>query len=498
MTALPAFVLPSATGVDVRLDLAGVGARSIAFLFDFVLRAALAACWYVGAALLYNLSQGRSGLGAPIETDARWFMAVLLPAAAVYLLYHPLLETALRGLTPGKRLTGLRIVDRDGGVPTTSALVLRNLFRIIDSLPLLYGVGLTAMLLTREQTRVGDAAAGTLVVYDRAIEPLLAQPSHSPAVSRQAAARLGLLARHEAPGLECGLEIAADYRRIAADLARARQTEPLSPARASLETLYARLHRELHHPRASPFAALRVLLRDALPASLARVATHLQVVTALFIAATAAGAWLVSTQPELARLFASPEMISTVERGRLWTEGLFTIMPSSVLSVQVLTNNIAVSLFAYCAGMLFGLGTLYIVALNGLMLGSIFAFTAANGLGMELFQFVVAHGVVEICCLCLSGAAGAAVGSSLVRPGDATRRAAFARAAHETLPLMTAVLLLLIGCGFIEGYVSPNPQISLQTRVAIGLGYLFFTIALLRGWLLGRRSTAPRHAPGAP
>jgi uncharacterized membrane protein SpoIIM required for sporulation/uncharacterized RDD family membrane protein YckC len=497
VTALPAFELPSATGVDVRFDLAGAGARSMAFLFDFLLRAALAACWYVGAALLYNLSQGRSGLGAPLATDARWFMAVLLPAGALYLLYHPLLETALRGLTPGKRLAGLRIVTRDGGVPSTGALVLRNLFRIIDSLPVFYGVGLGAMLLTREQTRIGDVAAGTLVVYDREVDSPAAQPGGARPAWQQAAARLARLARHETPGFEGSLEIAADYRRVAADLSQLRQTAPGSAARETLETLYSRLHRELHHAPARPLAALATLLRDALPASLARVATHLLVVTALFVAATAAGAWLVTTQPELARLFASPEMISTVERGRLWTEGLFNIMPSSVLSVQVLTNNIAVSLFAYCAGMLFGLGTLYIVALNGLMLGSVFAFTAANGLGPELFEFVVAHGVVEISCLCLSGAAGAAVGNSLVRPGTATRRAAFARATHETLPLMTAVLLLLVGCGFIEGYVSPNPQISLAARLAIGFGYLFFMIALLRGWLFGRPRTAHRHDPGA-
>ncbi len=498
MTALPAFELPSATGVDVRFDLAGAGARSVAFLFDFVLRAALAACWYVGAALIYNLSQGRSGLGAPLETDARWFMAVLLPAGALYLLYHPLLETALRGLTPGKRLAGLRIVDRDGGVPSTGALVLRNLFRIIDGLPVFYGVGLAALLLTREQTRIGDVAAGTLVVYDRAIEPPFAPTVDPSPGARQAAARLARLARHEPPGLDGGLEIAADYRRVAADLAQSRQTAPGSAGREFLEGLYAQLHRELHHSPAQPLAALRTLLREALPASLARVAPHLLVVAALFSAATAAGAWLVTTQPELARLFASPEMISTVERGRLWTEGLFNIMPSSVLSVQVLTNNIAVSLFAYCAGMLFGLGTLYIVALNGLMLGSVFAFTAANGLGLPLFEFVVAHGLVEISCLCLSGAAGAAVGNSLVRPGAATRRAAFARATHETLPLMTAVVLLLLGCGFIEGYVSPNPQVSLPTRLAIGCGYFLLMIALLRGWLFGRTRSAPRHDPGAP
>ncbi len=83
----------------------------------------------------------------------------------------------------------------------------------------------------------------------------------------------------------------------------------------------------------------------------------------------AAGYALVHRYPELIALFASPELIATVERGQLWTEGLLNIVPSSILSVQILTNNIVVSLFAYCAGFLFGLGTLYILGLNGLMLG---------------------------------------------------------------------------------------------------------------------------------
>jgi uncharacterized membrane protein SpoIIM required for sporulation/uncharacterized RDD family membrane protein YckC len=486
VSALPAFVLPGATGVDLRLELAGAGARSIAFLFDFIVRAALATCWYLCAALAYNLLQGGSGIAAPSFTDARWFMAVLLPAGALFLLYHPALEIALRGVTPGKRLAGLRIVDRAGGVPGFGALALRNMFRVIDGLPVFYGVGLAAVLLTREQSRIGDLAAGTLVVYDRSVV------RDAPPVAAAALARLAALLRGEAAGVDTALAVATDYRRVAAAVARTRLDAPTSSGLQALEASYARLHRELHAPPLRLRGALQALLRDALPGAVARLVPQLWAVAALFVVAAAAGGWLVYTRPELARLFASPEMIGTVERGRLWTEGLFNVMPSSVLSVQVLTNNIAVSLFAYCAGLLFGLGTFYIVGLNGLMLGSIFAFTTANGLGLQLFEFVVAHGLVEIACLCLSGAAGAAVGGSIATPGTATRREAFANAAQATLPLMTAVVLLLLGCGLIEGYVSPDPRIPLAARVTIGGGYFLFMIALLRGWLFRwRRSNNP-------
>lgn len=301
-----------------------------------------------------------------------------------------------------------------------------------------------------------------------------------------AAERLARLERREPLDVAEALEVADDYRRVAADLAAARRLDAASRTRAQLESLYAQLHAELHRPTSRPLRALHALLRDALPDSLARLRWHLLAVSSLFLLATGAGAALVRANPGLARLFASAEMVTTVERGRLWTEGLLNIVPSPVLSLQILTNNVVVSLFAYCAGILFGLGTFYIIALNGMMLGGIFAFTAANGLADELFRFVVAHGVVELACLCVSGAAGAAVGESLVRPRLATRSESFARAARETLPIMVAVVLLLLGCGLIEGYVSPNPDVPLGARLVIGFGYFLFMVALLQGWVAGR------------
>ncbi|HTD10746.1 MAG TPA: RDD family protein, partial [Steroidobacteraceae bacterium] len=72
------------------------------------------------------------------------------------------------GRTPGKRMAGVRIVARDGGMPSAGALLTRNVFRLLDSLPVFYGVGLTATIVTREHLRIGDMAAGTLLVYERA------------------------------------------------------------------------------------------------------------------------------------------------------------------------------------------------------------------------------------------------------------------------------------------------------------------------------------------
>jgi uncharacterized RDD family membrane protein YckC len=160
----PDLVVDSVTGIDVSLAVAGPGARSYAFLIDWHIRLILAFAWYAFGALLFN---GRMSLAAPAAPSGRWFALVVIPAVAIYFLYHYVLELAMRGRTPGKRAAGVQIVTRQGGAPGAGALLTRNVFRLIDSLPLCYGVGLVAVALTREHLRIGDMAAGTLLVYER-------------------------------------------------------------------------------------------------------------------------------------------------------------------------------------------------------------------------------------------------------------------------------------------------------------------------------------------
>ncbi|HLQ09013.1 MAG TPA: RDD family protein [Steroidobacteraceae bacterium] len=163
--AAPGLVVDSVTGIDVSLPVAGPGARAYAFLVDWHIRVVLALGWFVSGALLYN---GRLVLAPPLTSEARWFGAVVAPALAIYFLYHHVVELAMRGSTPGKRMAGVRIVARDGGAPSVGALLTRNVFRLVDSLPLFYGVGLITVVLTREHLRIGDMAAGTLLVFEQA------------------------------------------------------------------------------------------------------------------------------------------------------------------------------------------------------------------------------------------------------------------------------------------------------------------------------------------
>jgi uncharacterized RDD family membrane protein YckC len=151
------FVVQSMTGVELTLAIAGPGTRSYAFVIDWHIRLLLAGAWLLLATV---------ALHATLSWRTHDGLLTLLPAAVIYFLYHPIVEVVMRGRTPGKRMAGVRILGRDGGQPSTTALLLRNVFRLIDSLPATYLVGLTTCFWTRQRVRIGDMAAGTLLVLD--------------------------------------------------------------------------------------------------------------------------------------------------------------------------------------------------------------------------------------------------------------------------------------------------------------------------------------------
>jgi len=147
------------TGVDMTLRVAGPGTRAYAFIIDWHIRLLVALAW-----VLTGLVVGLI-VGGDFKKDALplFFIA---PALAVYFLYHPVLEVVMRGRTPGKRMAGARIVTLEGETPGTGALLMRNLFRLIDSLPVAYLVGLVCCIFTAQRVRIGDLAAGTLLILD--------------------------------------------------------------------------------------------------------------------------------------------------------------------------------------------------------------------------------------------------------------------------------------------------------------------------------------------
>ena len=156
--------VPTPEGVDFELTLAGAGSRFVSALVDLAIQFVL-----LGATFLAVGPIGGFG-------DA----AAAIISFVVVLGYDVVFEVFASGRTPGKRLNGLRVV-RSGGEPVgflTSAL--RNVLRLVDFLPFAYVIGAVSILWTRRNQRLGDLAAGTLVVRER-----VAKRTDAPAARHQ-------------------------------------------------------------------------------------------------------------------------------------------------------------------------------------------------------------------------------------------------------------------------------------------------------------------------
>jgi uncharacterized RDD family membrane protein YckC len=152
-------------GIELTLRLAGPVPRALAWAVDLAIRIGIVLVVMMGAAQL-----GRAGWGVVLL--AAFFVEWLLPAW---------FEAVWGGQTPGKRLFGIAVLNDDGTPLRWPGALTRNLLRAVDFLPLLYGIGLVAMLLNRDFKRLGDLAAGTVVVYhSRETEPARKIPEAAP------------------------------------------------------------------------------------------------------------------------------------------------------------------------------------------------------------------------------------------------------------------------------------------------------------------------------
>jgi uncharacterized RDD family membrane protein YckC len=149
--------------VPITYRVAGLGARSLAWLVDLLLSALLG---LIGACFGMVLDVARPGLGAGVT---------ILWVFAVFLGYSVLFEWLWQGQTPGKRLLGVRVIEWRGTAVSFVASAVRNVVRMADVLPLGYGLAFVVAACNRENRRLGDLAAGTLVVYvERQAKPILA------------------------------------------------------------------------------------------------------------------------------------------------------------------------------------------------------------------------------------------------------------------------------------------------------------------------------------
>jgi uncharacterized membrane protein SpoIIM required for sporulation len=274
-------------------------------------------------------------------------------------------------------------------------------------------------------------------------------------------------------------ELALLYRQAAADLSVAREDRGSAPLARDLNQLLGRAHNLLYSgPRPKP-AGIADFYARQFPTAFRRTLPYTLAAFALFAAGAVAGVLLAIADPGFERFVLGGRMMDTIERREMWTHGILAIKPAA--SSAIMTNNLAVAIAACATGMLAGLGTVYMMLFNGILMGVIGTACQRAGMSVSLWSFVTPHGVLELPAIFIAGGAGLLLARGILVPGTLPRRDAIAEAGTQAVRLFLGVIPLLVIAGIIEAFVSPT-GLDVSAKFATGA-----SLAVLLVWYLSSR-----------
>jgi uncharacterized membrane protein SpoIIM required for sporulation len=276
-------------------------------------------------------------------------------------------------------------------------------------------------------------------------------------------------------------DLALGYRRILHDHALARARFPGTGVARRLERLALEGTHFLHADHQGGLPGPGRFFRETFPRAFRRHLPHAGIAAALFLTSALFGLSLAFARPEAGTALLGPQAVSDLREGRLWTDALTSVVPAPVSSAGIATNNMSVAITAWAGGALGGTLTLYVVLMNGFMLGALVGATSAFGLAGRLLEFVAAHGILEITLILVASGAGLRVGHATLAAGDRPRREAMSEAGRESLLLLLGCLPWFVLLGIVEGVVSPSPAVPATAKLGIGLALegTFLAAALL-------------------
>lgn len=272
--------------------------------------------------------------------------------------------------------------------------------------------------------------------------------------------------------------LAFRYRQVLHDHALAAARYPDTGSARRLWRLALEGTQWLQRDRGTRTASVLGFFTRVFPRAMRLLVPHLSVATLLFVSAGLIGLSLAIVQPSMGAVFLGPEAMAGLRDGRLWTESLTTTIPPAVSTSAIATNNMGVAIMAWGGGALAGLGALWVVLLNGFMLGVIVGTTLPYSMTGRLLEFVAAHGPLELTLIVVSAAAGLAMGQALVAASDRPRRDVVREAARQSLVVLGGCLPWFVLLGLVEGLISPSPEVSPALKAVLGVS-LWLLFALL-------------------
>lgn len=250
------------------------------------------------------------------------------------------------------------------------------------------------------------------------------------------------------------------YRQSSADLIRASTETANEPLIDYLNGLVGRAYGTIYRGgKINPWYALTFLAFD-LPERIRKRFASISIAGAILIAGFLFG-FFAEYLDSGAKYYLYPGAAAIEEnidalKAKAVGGGVFTPGNSSIFSAFITTNNVRVCFLSFALGATLGIGTVYVLFYNGVIVGVLGAICTRHQLSLYFWAYILPHGVIELFAIFVSGAAGFLVARALIAPGFAGRRAALVSYGREAIDLIFGCAALLIIAGFIEGFITPQ------------------------------------------
>ncbi|VEP17174.1 conserved membrane hypothetical protein [Hyella patelloides LEGE 07179] len=274
-------------------------------------------------------------------------------------------------------------------------------------------------------------------------------------------------------------QLASLYRSVAADFAKAKTNNLGNTLTQDLQALTARGYNQVYQgSRRQEWRDVQEFYAWGFPQIVRETATYTAIATAIFFLLFLIGWWYAWHDPVFLDLTVPQELIEKVrDRGELWMG--FIVGNEPLASSGIMTNNLGVAFKAVSGGATAGILTIYIMAFNGLHIGTIGALVTQNNLGYPFWAFVCPHGSLELPAIFLAGGAGLLIGKAMVFPEQYRRIDALKINGTKAVQLVFGIVPMLIIAGIIEGFFSPSPIIPNALKYLTGFIIFGFLILYL-------------------
>lgn len=272
------------------------------------------------------------------------------------------------------------------------------------------------------------------------------------------------------------------YRRAAADLAIARAETRDAKLINYLNSLVIRAHGKIYRAESDGFGLIWKFFAQDFPAAFRSARVFILVAFLVFTVSAFISGWLSFNNPEFAVLIGVEETADAARSNKMWWLSLNEA--NQVGAGQILTNNIRVAFLAFAWGALLGLGSFYILMMNGVSIGGVVGacYRGNTDFANELMTFMVGHGVIELSTIFMAGGAGMMIGYAFIDPGDLTRAQALKKKGMEAAKIVFGCACLLVVAGVIEGFLSPS-ALPAPYKIATGVftGIVMYSYLMMAG-----------------